>query len=72
MSGNMWHTHFSEKLQKIGWKPLQTNPDLWMRKHHAGYKYLAMHTDDLIIASTETMKAMKKSRKATSSRTSEN
>ena len=63
-SRNMWHAHFSDKLQKIGWKPLQMYPNLWIFKHRMDYKYLVTHTNNFIISSTECTKAMKQIEKS--------
>ena len=59
-SGHMWHAHFSEKLRSLGWIPSKADADLWMRENGDDYEYLATHTDDFIIISTNPKRAMSK------------
>ena len=49
-SGLRWHEKLSLILQKIGFFPCKSEPDIWMREKNSKYEYIAVYVDDLAIA----------------------
>ena len=58
-SAARFHEHLSIKLRKLGFKPSKADPDLWIRKVHDHYEYIAWFVDDVIVFSKDPMAIMK-------------
>ena len=58
-SAARFHEHLSIKLRKLGFKPSKADPDLWIRKIHDHYEYIARFVDDVIVFSKDPMAIMK-------------
>jgi hypothetical protein len=50
-----FHEHLSAKLRTMGFKPTLTDQDLWIRRKHGKYEYLASYVDDVIAISPDPM-----------------
>ena len=61
-SARQWSLELGDKLRTLGFKPSRADPDLWIRMADDGthYEYIATHVDDLIIASKNPDKYIKK------------
>jgi hypothetical protein len=56
-----FHSHLSEHLRRLGFRPSKADLDLWMRKKEDGsYEYLASYVDDIIVISTDPMSIIEK------------
>jgi Reverse transcriptase (RNA-dependent DNA polymerase) len=49
-SGLRWHKMFADILRGIGFNQCKADSDIWMRKKHDLYEYIAVYADDLAIA----------------------
>ena len=52
-SSERWHSHFSDTLRSIGFKPTRYDRDVWIRLSatKVNYEYLCTHVDDFMIVS---------------------
>eukprot|EP00957_Ditylum_brightwellii_P074778 5682832-Ditylum_brightwellii.AAC.1 len=48
-----FHRHLFAELEKIGFKPSEADPDLWMRDAGDHYEYAAKYIDDILIMSKD-------------------
>ena len=48
-SGLRWHEKLAIILKKLNFFPCKAEPDIWMRKNHDVYEYIAVYVDDLAI-----------------------
>ena len=50
-SGARWSEHFADTIRTMGWRPSKAENDVWMRDTDYGYEYLAVYSDDVLVAS---------------------
>ena len=50
-SGARWHEKLVGSLRKLGFNQSKANSDVWMQRNEDTYKYIAVYTDELAIAS---------------------
>ena len=50
-SGRRWHDRLYDVLKSMGFQPSKAEEDIWMRDAGTHYEYIAVHVDDLVIAS---------------------
>ena len=43
----LWHEKLIIILKKLEFLPCKSEPDIWMRKSHNIYEYIAVYVDDL-------------------------
>jgi hypothetical protein len=58
-SATRLHEHLAESLQRLGFKRIKHNPDLWMMDKSSRYEYLATNKDDILIWSKDPMAFIK-------------
>ena len=56
-SSRMWHYKLHTYLEAIGFRGLQAEPTLYIRKEHTNFVIIGVYLDDLPIASNFTMHA---------------
>jgi Reverse transcriptase (RNA-dependent DNA polymerase) len=48
--GARWHDKFADYMRELDFFPSKSEPDVWMRKNHDQYEYVAVDVDDLAVA----------------------
>ena len=55
-SGAQWHEKLVDSLRKTDFKQSKADSDVWMRRNGNIYEYIAVYTNDLMIASRNPQK----------------
>ncbi len=50
-SGARWSEHFADTLREMKWVKSKAENDIWMQDSDEGYDYLAVYSDDVLVAS---------------------
>ena len=56
-SGKQWWERLSEILSELGLVQTKAEPDIWYKKTHNHYEYIARYVDDIAIVS-ESLKTL--------------
>ena len=54
-SGARFHERLAAKLRRMGFRPSQTDFDLWIRPRSDHYEYIATYVDDILVFSKNPM-----------------
>jgi Reverse transcriptase (RNA-dependent DNA polymerase) len=49
-SGARWHDKSADCMRELDFFPCKSEPDVWMKKNHDQYEYVAVYADDLAVA----------------------
>ena len=52
-SGARWSEHLADTLRSLGWTRCKALNDVWMRDCKSHYEYVAVYSDDIIVASKD-------------------
>ena len=58
-SGLRWSQRVHDIMLQLNFRPCKADPCVWLREKKDKYKYIAIHVDDLLIASQEPQKSSK-------------
>ena len=62
-SSARWSEHLADTLRSMGWKESKAENDVWMKDMNTHYEYLAVYSDDIIVASKNPQEVMDEIRK---------
>ena len=49
----IWCEHLADTLRNLGWSRLKGLNDVWMKDCGDHYAYLAVYSDDIVVANTD-------------------
>ena len=55
-----WHQCFTDVLRSMGFVPYKAETDIWIRKNHELYEYVAVYVDDIMVAARNSSEIIKR------------